>query len=82
MLPYAGPPVSFYGSSDTYHLWALLGTYNVATHDKTADGTAWLQSVWGSYTKGVACSTAKVKKDSGLFDVTANADWARKGQVQ
>ena len=46
-----------------FAVWALLGTYNVATHDKTADGTAWLQSVWDSYTKGVACSTAKVKKE-------------------
>lgn len=32
MLPYAGPPVSFYGGSDTYHLWALTGTWNYVQH--------------------------------------------------
>ena len=37
---YAGPPVSFYGYSDTYHLWALVGSVNLFAH--TANIT-WLQ---------------------------------------
>lgn len=46
MLPYAGPPVSFYGNSDTYHMWALIGTYNIATFESSSNGTAWLKTVW------------------------------------
>jgi hypothetical protein len=80
MLPYAGPPVDFFGNSDTYHLWALIGTFNVASFDASPAGAAWLKTVWPSYVKGVAASTKKVKADSGLFDVTAAADWARGGQ--
>jgi hypothetical protein len=76
MLPYAGPPVSSYGHSDTYHLWALIGTYNIAKHD--ADD-AWLRSVWEGFQKGVAASAAKVSA-KGLFRVDQKADWQRHGQ--
>ena len=90
MLPYAGPPVSFFGNSDTYHLWALLGTYNIATHEAAGgagssgatagNGTAWLASVWDGFVAALAASTAKVSAASGLFGVTAAADWARQDQ--
>ena len=77
MLPYAGPPVSFFGGSDTYHLWALLGVYNVAMQDAT---DAWLRSIWAGFARAVAASTAKVSASTGLFVVDRNADWARGGQ--
>jgi hypothetical protein len=79
MLPYAGPPVSFFGGSDTYHLWALLGVYNVAVHDSLRADT-WLRSVWDGFQRAVAASTAKVSASSGLFVVDRAADWARGGQ--
>lgn len=78
MLPYAGPPVSYYGKSDTYHLWALLGTYNVAMHDSEG-GIAWLKQVWGGFQRGVAASVAKVST-KGLLHVDETADWQRHGQ--
>eukprot|EP00937_MAST-01D_sp_MAST-1D-sp2_P005346 g5346.t1 len=77
MLPYAGPPVSQFGGSDTYHLWALLGTYNVAHHDPD---DAWLRGVWAGYKRGLAASTAKVSAQTGLFRVDKRADWQRTGQ--
>ena len=50
MLPYAGPPVNFRGNSDTYHLWALIGTCNTVL---IGNETAWLPSIWGGFKKGV-----------------------------
>jgi len=76
MLPYAGPPVSFYGNSDTYHLWALIGTTNLFSH---TGNTTWLKSVWSGFTKGLGASISKIGKN-GLMVVTAGADWARSGQ--
>ena len=75
-----GPPVNFFGNSDTYHLWAIIGTYNVAIHDLSPSSDVWLRSIWPQYLKAVAASTAKVDSSSGLFVVTAGADWARAGQ--
>ena len=43
MLPYAGPPVSYYGRSDTYHLWALIGTVQLFEH---AGNATWLGEIW------------------------------------
>ena len=79
MLPYAGPPVSQFGLSDTYHLWALLGTYQVALHDASG-GLAWLRQLWDPFQRAVAASTAKVSPTTGLFRVNAVADWQRHGQ--
>ena len=77
MLPYAGPPVSFYGNSDTYHMWALIGTYNIAKHDQSSPINAWLKSIWAGFQSGVQASVSKVNQSSGLMNVTAKADWAR-----
>ncbi len=74
--------MSFFGNSDTYHLWALIGAYNVARYDSAQPqrDTKWLSAVWDNYQRGVAASTAKVHASSGLFAVTEGADWARGGQ--
>jgi hypothetical protein len=50
MLPSAGPPVTFLGHSDTYHLWALIGTWNLYSHTGNA---TWLRTVWGGFQKGL-----------------------------
>lgn len=85
MLPYAGPPVNFDGSSDTYHLWALIGTYHVSK----ILSMKWLSTsipgrsnttIWQGYTNGVAASVSQISNSSGLFNVVHPADWARRGQ--
>ena len=62
MLPYAGPPVSFYGNSDTYHLWALVGTAKLFMY--TGNST-WLATRWDGFKRGVACSRGKITKAPG-----------------
>jgi hypothetical protein len=74
-LPYAGPAVNFYGS-DTYHLWALIGTANY--YQYSHDG-AWLGSTWAAYRRAVEFALGKVDQN-GLLYVTGTADWARSGQ--
>ncbi len=74
-LPFAGPQVNFY-SSDTYHLWTLVGTANYVqyTHD-----LAWLRDTWAGYRRALDFALAKVGPN-GLFRVTGANDWARGGQ--
>lgn len=78
MLPYVGPPIAAEkkpgqeGNSDTYHLWALIGTYNVVSFSGNTD---WLKQVWPQFKKGVAASTAKIDKTSNLMIVDRSADW-------
>lgn len=88
MLPYVGPEVfcqkpwgsnclgSGAWASDTYHLWALIGTGNVFHY--TTNST-WLASVWDGYKAGVRCSVTKIGRN-GLMVVDASADWQRGGQ--
>jgi hypothetical protein len=74
-LPYAGPQINFPGS-DTYHLWALLGSASYFTY--TGD-RGWLDQIWAQYKKGLAFSIGKIGGD-GLMSVNLNQDWARDGQ--
>jgi hypothetical protein len=76
MLPYAGPPVNFLGDSDTYHLWALIGTLN--TWDATANVT-FARKHWDSFQKAVNCSVSKIRNSpaQGLMYVDKTADWQR-----
>ena len=74
-LPYAGPPLNFY-SSDTYHLWTLLGTY---TYYLDTGDTAWLASIWPQYQLGMTFITNKID-GNGLLNVTGTNDWARGDQ--
>ena len=71
MLPYAGPPVDFFGASDTYHLWALVGTFNLFQHTGNA---TWLKQVWSGFQRGVEASLAKINTASGLMVHTVNPD--------
>ena len=74
MLPYAGPPVDFFGNSDTYHLWSLIGTCNLFTH--TAN-TTWLQKYWSGFQHGINASLLKRNEQTGLMVVDKTADWQR-----
>jgi hypothetical protein len=81
-LPYVGPPIDAERpaasrfASDSYHLWALLGTYNVATHD--ADD-AWLVSVWDGFRAGVGAARRSIDAATGLFNCSRAAGWQRNG---
>ena len=75
-LPFAGPPINFYGS-DTYHLWTLIGTANYYVY---SGNLAWLQSIWAKYKLGIKFSLAKVNGAHGLMNVTGSNDWARGDQ--
>ena len=74
-LPYGGPEFDFY-SSDTYHMWTLIGTYDyyLFTGDKS-----WLDGIWSQYQLGVNFITAKID-GNGLLNVTGDSDWARSDQ--
>ena len=73
MLPYAGPPVNFFGDhSDTYHLWALVGTRNLFEH---TSNMTWMKKYYAQFQLGVNVSVAKIV--NGLMVVTDKADWQR-----
>jgi Bacterial alpha-L-rhamnosidase 6 hairpin glycosidase domain len=74
-LPYAGPEFDFY-SSDTYHMWTLIGTYN---YYLDSGDSGWLNGVWSQYQLGVNFITGKID-GNGLLDVTGTSDWARGDQ--
>ena len=75
-LPYAGPPWTNMPSSDTYHLWALLGT---STYYQYSGDKAWLDQIWAKYKAGMAHIRGKVDANN-LLNVTGTADWARSNQ--
>ena len=75
-LPYAGPPWTNMPSSDTYHLWALLGT---STYFQYSGDKAWLDQVWPKYKQGMSYIRAKIDGNN-LLNVTGTADWARSNQ--
>jgi hypothetical protein len=82
-LPESGPPLNQL-SSDTYHAWTLIGTYNY--HLYTGDDN-FLRHIWANYTKAVAFLEAKVQNTTladgrtrvTLMNVTGLRDWARLG---
>ncbi len=75
-LPYAGPPWTNMPSSDTYHLWALLGT---STYFQYSGDKAWLDQIWPKYKQGMSYIRAKIDANN-LLNVTGTADWARSNQ--
>ena len=79
-LPYVGPPLQLadisFLSSDTYHAWTLVVTYNYVLYSGNFD---WLQGVWRNYTRAVEYLAEKVD-GSGLLNVTGLSDWGRIGQ--
>lgn len=75
-LPYAGPPLSYHDEfSDTYHLHALLGTYDYVLY---SNDSAWLQQKWPQYLRALRVSISKVDSKN-LMRVTSSYDWNRHG---
>lgn len=75
-IPYAGPPLGWRGEfSDTYHLHALLATYDYVLY---SGDMAWLSRRWGAYTWALGVSVAKVDRKN-LMRVSSTLDWNRHG---
>ncbi|KAJ4248487.1 hypothetical protein NW762_012825 [Fusarium torreyae] len=71
-LPKAGPPHDI-ADSDTYHLWALLGTYAYFLY--SGDQTT-LSTLWPKYLLAMNNSLSKVN-GAGIMSVTGIKDWGR-----
>ncbi|KAI1635908.1 Six-hairpin glycosidase-like protein [Biscogniauxia mediterranea] len=61
--------------SDTYHLHALLGTYDYVLYSGDID---WLRSHWTAYKRALKISTSKVDSYN-LMHVSSRFDWNRQG---
>ncbi|THY21606.1 Six-hairpin glycosidase [Aureobasidium pullulans] len=72
-FPEAGPPL-LQQSSDTYHMWSMIGTYNYVLY---TNDTAFLTKNWDRYLHAMEFIYAKVHQPSGLLNVTGIRDWAR-----
>lgn len=71
-FPEAGPPLLQQGS-DTYHMWAMIGTYNYVFY---TNDTSFLTKNWAGYVRAMDYVYGKVQP-SGLLNVTGIRDWAR-----
>ena len=75
IISMVGPPICNFFSSDTYHLWALIGVCNVFQYTQDL---SWLSSLWLRFVAAVSVSAAKIGSE-GLLNVTLSSDWARSG---
>jgi hypothetical protein len=75
IISMVGPPICNFFSSDTYHLWALIGACNVFQYTQDL---SWLTPLWPRFVAGIAASAAKIGS-GGLMSVNLNSDWARSG---
>jgi hypothetical protein len=76
LMPYAGFPFSDLGIvSFTYHLYTLIG---ISYYHQYSGDIAYLQSQWGSFKRGLAWSLSYID-ETGLMNVTSDADWLRVG---
>ncbi|EPS40073.1 hypothetical protein H072_6116 [Dactylellina haptotyla CBS 200.50] len=77
-MPYAGPPMGFYGEySDTYHLHALLGVWNYVHY---SGDVAWMAGYWTRYKRALNISLRRFNRYRGLYWCWSTADWLRPGQ--
>ncbi|KAH9824577.1 glycoside hydrolase family 78 protein, partial [Teratosphaeria destructans] len=74
-FPEAGPPL-LQQSSDTYHCWTMIGTYNYVLY---TNDTAFLTQNWARYGRAMEYIYGKVLQPLGLLNVTGLRDWARQG---
>lgn len=75
-FPMVGPPINFF-SSDTYHLWTLIATYDYAL---ASNDRKWINEIWGKFKLGLQYLQSRNKGSNQLFFVTGKNDWARHGQ--
>ncbi len=71
----AGPPLNFYGS-DTYHMSALIGTYDYVLYSGDME---FLTLNWSKVTSAISFIASKINQ-TGLLHVTGAADWGRYAQ--
>ncbi|KAK6221845.1 putative bacterial alpha-L-rhamnosidase domain-containing protein [Colletotrichum tabaci] len=73
IFPRAGPPY-LDATSDTYHMWTMIGAYNYVLF---SGDLAWLASNWATYLRAMDYIYAKVLPATGILNATATGDWAR-----
>ncbi|GKT45320.1 uncharacterized protein ColSpa_05501 [Colletotrichum spaethianum] len=73
IFPRAGPPY-LDATSDTYHMWTMIGAYNYVLF---SGDLAWLARNWATYLRAMDYIYAKVLPDTGILNATATGDWAR-----
>ncbi|OLN95837.1 hypothetical protein CCHL11_02681 [Colletotrichum chlorophyti] len=73
IFPRAGPPY-LDATSDTYHMWTMIGAYNYVLF---SGDVAWLASNWRTYLGGMDYILAKIIPSTGILNATATGDWAR-----
>lgn len=62
-------------TSDTYHMWTLIGTCNAFAYTQNK---SWLEPLWNGFQRGLAYSVAKIGAH-GVMVVDKDGDWARQG---
>ncbi|HEY2694369.1 MAG TPA: trehalase family glycosidase [Pseudonocardiaceae bacterium] len=76
-LPYEGPPTpaSSVPGSDTYHLWAMIGTSDYYDY---SDNIAWLRSIWPKYQNAMSFILSRMDNNTGLLAEASGetGDWA------
>ncbi|KAK7211943.1 hypothetical protein V2G26_019121 [Clonostachys chloroleuca] len=72
MFPKAGPPYVVL-DSDTYHLWAMIGTYNYFLYSGDAEFAA---NVWSKFEAATDYALSLITT-SGIVKVKQAADWGR-----
>jgi hypothetical protein len=76
-LPYEGPPTpaSSIPGSDTYHLWAMIGTSDY--YDYSGNIT-WLRSIWPKYQNAMSFILSRMDNNTGLLAEASGetGDWA------
>ena len=75
-MPYAGFPFSDLGIvSFTYHLYSLIG---ISYYHQYSGDVAYLRGKWDNFKRGLAWSLSYID-ETGLMNVTSDADWLRVG---
>jgi hypothetical protein len=76
LMPYAGFPFSDLGIvSFTYHLYTLIG---ISYYYQYSGNVTYLRSHWDNFKRGLAWSLSYID-ETGLMNVTSDADWLRVG---
>ncbi|OHX00407.1 bacterial alpha-l-rhamnosidase domain-containing protein [Colletotrichum incanum] len=73
IFPRAGPPY-LDATSDTYHMWTMIGAYNYVLF---SGDLGWLAHNWATYLRAMDYIYAKIIPDTGILNATATGDWAR-----
>ncbi|KAJ3959958.1 hypothetical protein N0V92_003399 [Colletotrichum tropicale] len=73
IFPRAGPPY-LDATSDTYHMWTMIGAYNYVLF---SGDLPWLAANWAAYLRAMDYICAKIIPDTGILNATATGDWAR-----